>query len=170
MKKEILDLMEVRRKTKHDEVEYKKLTKERKKKCDEEKEKCINEQCKEIEQNQDKDSKFMHSKINEVTGHKRYCSSHGCLKAQDGTMLMENEEVLARWSEYVEELFRDDRRPKPVIKRNLDAPSILKEEVKAVIKNMMNGKATGPDNILVEMKVVLDDLGIPGEPEKSSHF
>ena len=77
MTKEILDLMEVRRKTKHDKVEYKKLNKEIKKKCNEEKEKWINAQCKEIEQNQNKDSKFMHSKINEVTGRKRYCSSPG---------------------------------------------------------------------------------------------
>ena len=75
-------------------------------------------------------------------------------------MLMEKEEALARWSEYVEELFRDDRGPKPVMKRNLEGPSILKEEVKAAIKKMKNGKATGPDNIPVEMIVSLDDLGI----------
>ena len=132
--------MEVRRKTKRDKVEYKKLNKEIKKKCSEEKEKWINAQCKEIEQNQNKDSKFMHSKINEVTGRKCYCSSPGCIQAQDGTMLMEKEEVLARWSEYVEELFRDDRGPKPVMKRNLEGPSILKEEVKAAMKKMKNGK------------------------------
>ena len=160
MTKEILDLMEVRRKTKHDKVEYKKLNKEIKKKCNEEKEKWINEQCKEIEQNQEKDSKFMHSKINEVTGRKRYCSSPGCIQALDGTMLMEKEEVLVRLSDMLKSFLEMTDDQKPVIKRNLEGPSILQEEVKVAIKKMKNGKAIGPDNIPVEMIVALDDLGI----------
>ena len=160
MNQEILDLMEERRKKKNKETEYKKLNKKVRNKCNEAKDKWINEQCKEIEQNQNKDSKYMHSKINEVSGNKKKCNSSGCIKSKDGTMLMEKEEILNRWSEYVEDLFKDERGPKPEIKKNLEGPSILQEEVKAAIKKMKKGKATGPDNIPIEIIVALESLGI----------
>ncbi|GFN94140.1 endonuclease-reverse transcriptase [Plakobranchus ocellatus] len=110
------------------------------------------------------DSKFMHAKIKDVSGKKIKCSSPGCIKPKDGTMLilMEKMEILNRWSEYVEDLFRDDRCEKPKIKNNIEGPTILKEEVEAAIKKMKmkNGKATGPDNIPVEIIKALDNLGI----------
>ena len=160
MSKDILDLMEERRKLKKEVPEYKKLNKRIKKKCNEAKEEWINEQCQEIEQNQSKNSKYIHSKINEVSGNKIKCNSPSCIKSKDGTMLMEREEVLNRWSEYVEDLFKDNRGAKPEIKKNLEGPCILKEEVKAALKKMKNGKATGPDNIPIEIVTALEDLGI----------
>ncbi|GFO24710.1 transposon tx1 uncharacterized 149 kda protein [Plakobranchus ocellatus] len=36
----------------------------------------------------------------------------------------------------------------------------MKEEVKAAIKKMKHGKATGPDNILIELIEALEDFGI----------
>ncbi|GFO39078.1 endonuclease-reverse transcriptase [Plakobranchus ocellatus] len=106
------------------------------------------------------DSKFMHAKIKDVSGKKIKCSSPGCITSKDGTMLMEKMEILNRWSEYVEDLFKDDRCEKPKIKNNIEGPTILKEEVEAAIKKMKNGKATGPDNIPVEIIKALDNLGI----------
>ncbi|GFO20090.1 endonuclease-reverse transcriptase [Plakobranchus ocellatus] len=104
--------------------------------------------------------KFMHAKIKDVRGKKIKCSSFGCIKSKDGTMLMEKKEILNRWAEYVEDLFKDDRCKKPKIKKNIEGPTILKEEVEAAIKKMKNGKATGPDNIPVEIIKALDTLGI----------
>ncbi|GFO19544.1 endonuclease-reverse transcriptase [Plakobranchus ocellatus] len=75
-------------------------------------------------------------------------------------MLMEKKEILNRWSEYVEDLFKDDRCKKPKIKKKIEGPTILKEEVEAAIKKLENGKATGPDNIPVEIIKALDNLGI----------
>ena len=75
-------------------------------------------------------------------------------------MLMEKDEKLNRWSEYVEDLFKDDRDTKPEIEKNIEGPSILKEEVKAAINKMKKGNATGPDNIPTEVIVALEDLGI----------
>ncbi|GFO40610.1 endonuclease-reverse transcriptase [Plakobranchus ocellatus] len=114
----------------------------------------------EIEQKLNIDSKFMHAKIKDVSGEEIKCSSPGCIKSKDGTMLMEKKEILNRWSEYVEDLLKDDRCKKPIIKKKIECPTILKEEVEAAIKKMKNGKATGPDNIPVEIVKALDNLGL----------
>ncbi|GFO06296.1 craniofacial development protein 2-like [Plakobranchus ocellatus] len=139
--KEILDLMEERRKSKNVEAKYKDLNRNIKIKCDAAKEECINQQCQEIEQKLNIDSKLMHSKIKDVSGKKIKCSSPGCIKSKDGTMLMEKNKILNRWSEYVEDLFKDDEKPK--IKKNIEGPTILEEEVEAAIKKMKNGKRHG---------------------------
>ncbi|GFO24589.1 LINE-1 retrotransposable element orf2 protein [Plakobranchus ocellatus] len=106
------------------------------------------------------DSKFMYAKIKDVSGKKIKCSSPGCIKSKDGTLLMEKKEILNRWSEYVEDLFKDDRCKKPKIEKNKEGPTILKEEVEAAIKKMQNEKATGPDNIQVEIIKAVDNLRI----------
>ena len=160
MNRKILDLMEERRKQKKDETGYKILNKKIKKECNAAKEEWINEQCQEIERNQYTDSRYIHTKINEVSGKNFKCNKPGCLKSKDGTMLMDKEEILNRWSEYVEDLYSDNRGAKPEIKKNIEGPCILKEEVQRALKKMKSGKATGPDNIPVEIITVLEDLGI----------
>ena len=158
MTNEVLGLMEERRLYKSDVEKHKTLTKKIKKKCNEAKEKWINDQCLEIEIKQTSDSKFIHEKIKEVSG-KRICPSTGCIKSKDGNVLIDRTDVLNRWSEYIEELF-DDEREKLTINKEIDGPPILKEEVKAAIKKMKLGKATGPDNIPIEIIVTLEDLGL----------
>ena len=68
--------------------------------------------------------------------------------------------MLTRWSEYIEDLFEDSREEKCNINKEMDGPSILKEEVESAIRKMKLGKATGPDNIPVEIILALEDLGI----------
>ena len=109
MTEEILNLMEDRRKAKSNIDLYKTLNTQIKDKCNEAKEQWINEQCKEIENNLTVDSKYMHSKIKDIKGTKGYTASN-CIKAKDGN----------RWSEYIEDLFQDDRGEKPIIKKDMD--------------------------------------------------
>ena len=97
MTEEILNLMEDRRKAKSNIDLYKTLNTQIKDKCNEAKEQWINEQCKEIENNLTVDSKYMHSKIKDIKGTKGYTASN-CIKAKDGNLLMEREDVLNRWS------------------------------------------------------------------------
>ena len=108
MTNEVLGLMEERRQYKSDIAKYKTLTKNIKKKCNEAKEKWINDQCLEIEIKQNSDSKYIHDKLKDVSG-KRTCSSSGCIKSKDGSILIDKADVLNRWSEYIEELFDDER-------------------------------------------------------------
>merc|ERR1711905_67846 len=90
---------------------YKALNKEVRKKCDKAKETWVNEQCEEIDKNQSKDSKYMHSKIKEVTGKNGHTNA-GCIKSKEGDILMDKMDVLNRWSEYIEDLFQDNREEK----------------------------------------------------------
>ena len=64
---------------------------------------------------------------------------------------MEKEDILCRWEEYIGDLFGDDRRERPEINKEMDGPPL---------KSMKYGKATGPDNISVEMIEALEDTGI----------
>ncbi|GFN75302.1 hypothetical protein PoB_000180800 [Plakobranchus ocellatus] len=47
-----------------------------------------------------------------------------------------------------------------IMKNNFAGPPIMKEEVETAIKKMKHGKATGPDNISVELIEALEDFGI----------
>ena len=71
-------------------------------------------------------------------------------------MLLDKEDVLNRWSEYIGELFKDNTGERPAIKKNTDGPPILKAEVEAAIRKMKRGKATGPDGIPIEIEVQKD--------------
>jgi len=55
----------------------------------------------------------MHQSINELVGKKKSNSSGGCDKDKDGNMIFEKDKILVRWSEYIEDLFSDNRPPPP---------------------------------------------------------
>jgi hypothetical protein len=159
MTDDILKLMKQRRLKKSYLLEYRSINKEIKKKCSEAKEKWLNEQCSEIENKLNVNTRYAHKKINEITG-KSTCTSSGCIKSKTGSILMEKSEILNRWSEYIQELFDDDRLPKPNIKKNIEGPPIMKDEVRQAIKSIKNNKATGSDGIAAEMIRSLDELGV----------
>ncbi|XP_047482518.1 uncharacterized protein LOC125034660 [Penaeus chinensis] len=156
--KQILDLMEDRRKA-NDVNKYKELDKLVKKKCNAAKEEWINKECTEIEMNTNIDSKLLHKKIQEVKG-KKATAKTGCLKSKDGAILKEKEDILNRWSEYIEELFHDDRGPPPEISNIDEGPVILEDEVRNAFRKMKSGKAPGPDDIPSELIIALDELAI----------
>ena len=81
----------------------------------------------------------MHEKIKEATG-KSFCTRSGCIKAKDGSIIMERERILDRWSEYIKDLFEDERGNKPVIKKNFDGPPILRAEVQNAMKKSKEEK------------------------------
>ncbi|KAK3705052.1 hypothetical protein RRG08_059702 [Elysia crispata] len=71
---------------------------------------------------------------------------------------MEKDKKLERWSEYISELFDDDRNEDLTLQDIPEGPEIMREEVENTIKNMKTGKATGPDMISTEMMQALEDL------------
>ena len=74
-------------------------------------------------------------------------------------MIFEREKVLNRWSEYIGDLFADERPPLPE-PSNDRGPPILKAEVERAIKNSQLGKAPGDDGITTEMLKFLEVFGI----------
>ncbi|GFO16201.1 endonuclease-reverse transcriptase [Plakobranchus ocellatus] len=101
----------------------------------------------------------MYRNVEELIGKKK-ASATGCLKAKNGEIIMEKDKILERWSEYIKELFDDERKEIEVMKGNFAGPPILKDEVRTAIWKMKNGKATGPDNIAAEQIKALDEFGI----------
>ena len=110
----------------------------------------MDEMCKEIEDLDKKDNELMFTKIKDITG-KRKCNNNIAVKRTDGTVAMEEEEVKERWSEYIGELFLDQRPDSMNIQYNNEGPEILQQEVRAAIESMKKGKAVGSDDIAIEM-------------------
>ncbi|GFO31954.1 RNA-directed DNA polymerase from mobile element jockey-like [Plakobranchus ocellatus] len=100
----------------------------------------------------------MYRNIEEITGKRTFLST-GCIKAMNGDIIIDKEKILERWAEYIRELFKDDRKDHNIMKNNFAGPLIMKEEVETAIKKMKHGKATGPDNISVELIEALEDFG-----------
>ncbi|GFS21694.1 endonuclease-reverse transcriptase [Elysia marginata] len=71
----------------------------------------------------------------------------------------EIEKIVLRWTEYVEELFSDQRCAN-LIQEHLQGPEILRNEVEKCLKGMKYGKTAGIDNISCEMLKALGDFGI----------
>ena len=73
---------------------------------------------------------------------------------------MEKEDILNIGSEYITELYHDDRGLPPIINNNEGPPPILEEEVQKALKKMKKGKATGPDEISSAMLTAVGEFGI----------
>ena len=158
MTKEILELMEERKQCKFVDLEkYKEIDKNIIRACRKAEDEWLNQQCQEIEnlERQFK-SKEMHKKVRELANKKKSTRGNGCIKNKDGQILFDEEEIAARWVEYVTELYDDEREPMPRFEVN-SGENILKEEVEKAIRSMKNGKATGPDDIPAEILKALDE-------------
>ena len=99
-------------------------------------------ECAEIEKGKETDTKAMHKRIKDLTGAKT-CSSSGCIRSKDGTIITEKDDILESWTEYIEELFRDNRGGKPEIRMNIDGPKILQSEIRAAVSRMKRKHGRG---------------------------
>ena len=116
MTEEILDKMEERRECKErNHRRYEELNQEIRQNCDTAKENWIDHQCNEVEElERTHKIESMHRKIKEITGKKKRAKGN-IIKNKEGKIVMEIEEVLKRWEEYVKDLFEDNRGGKPRI-------------------------------------------------------
>ncbi|KAI5746142.1 hypothetical protein M8J77_000312 [Diaphorina citri] len=161
MTEELLDLMDERRRWKNiDNQKYRTIHKEIKKKIKEAKEKKLLEECLEIERYERMyDSFNLHKKIKEVTGtHKK--KQIGILKNNNGDSITNAEDKIKHWTEYIKELFHDNRPPLDLTPSEESGQRISKEEIKYALKNMKNKKAPGPDDVPTELLKILDDNGL----------
>ena len=153
MTEEIMKRIDKRRNEKRDSDRYRELNKGVGIKCREEREKWWNERCAEIESR----PPTAHTQIKTLK--RKTCSGFGYLKAKNGNFLMEEDDILQRWSEYIGDLFHDTRGKQPVIHKNIDGPPILESEICAAIKKAKLRKAPGPDVVNTEMlKVLVTDI------------
>ena len=108
MNSDVTKKMEERRqcKTRKDEGQYKKLKHEIQKLCREAKDKYYEDKCKEIEMLDKLHSQLLYQKIKEMRpkGNRMLRT----IKNKQGEVLLENDGVMERWAEYVEELYKDE--------------------------------------------------------------
>jgi len=88
------------------------------------------------------------------------CSGSGCIKAKDGTELVEKNNNKNRWIEYNGEEYHDTQGALPHFPDSTERPKILKSEVRTAIKMMRRNKAVGPDGIVAEMLEALEEYGV----------
>ena len=151
MTEEILDFMEQRRRMRSQSIDrYKDLDRLVKTMCEERKEEWLRERCQEMEQLERVDLRLMTEKIREITGQKRTTRST-IVKDRNGNILSERIDVLNRWREYVEGLYRDDRGEKPEFDGCELGPPILRNEIEKAVRGMKWRKAEGSDGIVVEI-------------------
>ena len=160
---EILQKMAERRRLKNrldddSKKQYKMMNKAIRKMCREAKEKHYSTLCKELEDLDRKHSDKLYTKIKEMKP-KRMNARMG-LVGQDGKMIQNEKEKLKRWKDYVEELYNDNR-PNIEIQKDDHAElvEISEMEVRQVINNLSNNKATGVDEIPAEF---LKHIGTEG--------
>ena len=125
----ILQTMEQRRLAKGNVALYNWLDREIRQDCRTAKETMLTEQCQVIEQiDTAHKSNLMHSQIKLVTGRKRGNNTTTCIEDKNRDIIMENDEILSRWSEYIAELYNDDNRgDMPDIAAEVKAPITLRE-------------------------------------------
>jgi len=83
------------------------------------------------------------------------------IRSSSGRILWEPEDIAKRWEEYIASLFHDDREDNDDKTTSYESgPSILKEEVRWALQHCKPGKAAGPDEVVVEMLIALQEDGV----------
>ena len=156
---ELRELLEQRRMAQSDQERYDMKNREFRTQCKEAKEKWLEGKCKEVEC-LSHNPKQMHKKIKEITGSTSTPPAK-CIKAADGSVLQEAEDISARWEEYIQELFHEDQLEEDCLPDHTETgPSILKSEIRWALQKMRAGKAAGPDGVYTEMLKALGEDGI----------
>ena len=116
------------------------------------------QKCEEIEEYQKKHDSFnTHKKIKEMTYTYRK-RKPGILKDTSGKLILDTNQKLKKWTEYINELFGDDKTEHMNIEvGDNEVLKILKTKIKTAIKNSKNAKAMGLDQIPVETLKCMND-------------
>src|SRR6267154_2178653 len=161
MKSEILQKMEERRncKNRKEEEQYKKLKHEIQKLCREAKENYYEEKCKEIERMDKRHSHLLCQKIKELRpkGNRMLQA----IKSKQGKVLSEKDEVMKKWAEYVEELYKDENRGQEDVSDVVNEDYVISsDEIETVIKDLPKGKTCGDDNISAALLQGMGEKGL----------
>lgn len=155
----ILDLMDKRRSYKgKNEQQYRETQRIIRMKIRKAKEDYYKQKCEEIEELQIKHDSFnVHKKVKELTGTSKQ-KQLNILYDNSGKLITEIEQKLDIWKNYIEQLFKDDRRHNNL--ENIEGelgPDIIKDEVIHALNTLKNGKASGPDQIPGEILKLIEE-------------
>ena len=77
-------------------------------------------------------SREIHNKVKDVTYKNTKKTASGCIKDKNGNILFNQEEIAARWVEYITELYEDHREQMPKFEVTSGA-STMKEEIQKAL-------------------------------------
>ena len=137
MTSDILQKMERQRLVKSSVDEYNKQDAEIRRECQTAKELMLTAQCEKIEQ-QDAAHKSnqVHAQIRQATGRKQSECVTTCIEDKDGNIIMEQDNILARWNEYIGELYEDNRGEIPQVYTESELTPVTRREVEFALKEM----------------------------------
>lgn len=159
MKESILKLMAERRAVRNkNSTKYKVLNKQIIVECRKAKEEWIESQCAELEDLEKKNMQLMYSKIKLMA--RKSQPANTALKNKDGKVVMEQQDVLDRWTEYIGELFNDNANLNVTTDEELSGNSILETEIEAALKEMKFGKSAGNDNVTTEFLTACKEISV----------
>ena len=115
----------------------------------------MDERCKEIEDLNKRDQQQMYERVKELTN-KRKPNNNKAIKNTEGNIIMEREEIMKVWAQYIATLFDDIISDNFEINNNEEGPPIIRSEIEAAMKKM-KGKTTGNDGIAIEMLNALEE-------------
>ena len=118
----------------------------------------LSDQCKEIQENNRMGkTRDLFKKIRDTKG--TFYAKMGSIKDRNGMDLIEAEDIKKRWQEYLEELYKKylhDRDNHDCVITHLE-PDILECEVKWALESIIVNKASGGEEIPVELFQILKD-------------
>src|SRR6267154_1783451 len=83
------------------------------------------------------------------------------IKSKQGKVLSETDEVMERWAEYVEELYKDDNRGQEDVSDVVNENYVISsDEIETVIKDLPKEKVCGDDNISAALLQGMGEKGL----------
>src|SRR6187399_193607 len=164
MTAEILHIMEERRRYKNlhtveGDNKYKEIKHSIQKLCREAKDKYFNDKCKEIEILDKCHNQLLYKKVKALQP--KGSRVPQVIKDKTGKSLMQKEEILERWAEYVEELYEEKTRTAADMGDFInEVYTISENEIREVIGELPMGKACREDNIPIELLQCMEEEGI----------
>ena len=161
MNDHILELMKKRRSVKNKNTGmYKDLNTKIQAACRAAKESWIEEQCNELEDLEKRDVQLMYNRIKTMS--KKSCRpANTAIKTKNGEVVVEQQDILDRWTEYIGDLFEDTGEMLNFDTNDeLSGNEILQSEVEIALKEMKSGKLPGNDNITTELLNACKDTSI----------
>ena len=166
----MLEKMEERRKWKNVNTEegrhnYKILNNQLRRETDRAKEQWMKQKCEEIEELEKRGRyDLMYREVNCLGFQKKKWKTMWMIEDEEGCEITDKKGISNLWGKYVEELYQKENRPDSLnVENEDDVPDdekgyyILNEEFEQALKEMRNGKATGTDEIPVELIKCLGD-------------
>ena len=97
----------------------------------------------------------MYFRIKELTNKNKHANTN-CIKAKDGSVIVEKDKIMQRWTEYIFDLYEDIA----YYQRNGYAQDITESEVITAMKKIKHGKVVGNDKIAYDMIEAVGTFGI----------